>query len=59
MEEMVNIDARDLEPVPAPGATISADGILAIARINGVVENLLDIDGIVARDTARISALAA
>jgi purine-binding chemotaxis protein CheW len=46
VEEVVNISAGDLEETPDFGAGVSAEGLLGMAKIKGVVKTLLDIDRI-------------
>lgn len=44
VEEVVNIAAADIEDTPDFGTAITADYLLGMAKIKGVVKSLLDID---------------
>lgn len=44
VSEVVNIPARDIEPVPDFGARLKSDYILSLAKIKDVVVIILDID---------------
>jgi purine-binding chemotaxis protein CheW len=54
VEEVVNIGATDIEETPDFGTAITADYLLGMAKIKGVVKTLLNVDRVVgARDAAQ------
>ncbi len=56
VEEVVNLTAKDLEPTPEFGVRVDTAFILAMAKVNGRVETLLDIDRVVAPDAVNLIA---
>lgn len=46
VEEVVNLNAQDIEPTPDFGHAIDAHYILGMAKVKGVVKALLDIDAV-------------
>jgi purine-binding chemotaxis protein CheW len=52
VEEVTNIAASDIEETPEFGGAISADYILGMAKIKGVVKTLLDIDRVLSESAA-------
>ena len=60
VEEVVNLAKDQIEPTPDFGVRIDTAYILGMAKINGKVKALLDIDRVVARSTvAAVAAQAA
>lgn len=53
VEEVVNLTAAEIEPTPDFGTSIDTAYLLGMAKVNGQVKTLLDIDRVVAADTAR------
>lgn len=51
VEEVINLNAVDIEETPSFGGQICTDYIIGIAKVKGAVKVLLDIDGIVGADT--------
>lgn len=47
VEEVISINAGDIEPTPDFGAALETDYILGMAKVKGTVKTLLDIDRIV------------
>ena len=54
VEEVVTIQAEDVEETPDLGSQFENEYILGIAKIKGEVKTLLDIDRVVLEDAARI-----
>ena len=52
VEEVAHVAAEDIEPTPELGTRIDAGSLLGMARIQGTVKILLDIDRVVAPDDA-------
>jgi purine-binding chemotaxis protein CheW len=48
VEEVVNLPAADIEPTPEFGVAVDTSYLLGIAKVNGQVKSLLDIDRVVA-----------
>lgn len=46
VDEVVNLNAADIEPTPDFGGAVDADYILGMAKVKGVVKALLDIDAV-------------
>ena len=56
VESVANVAAKDIDPTPDFGAQISPDYIFSMAKLEGRVVSLLDIDKVVAQEEiARIS----
>jgi len=53
VEEVINLNAADIEETPSFGGQICTDYIIGIAKVKGQVKALLDIDGIVGADTLK------
>ena len=53
VEEVINLNAADIEETPSFGGQICTDYIIGIAKVKGAVKALLDIDGIVGADTLK------
>jgi len=51
VEEVVNLTAQEIEPVPEFGARIDTTYLLGMAKIKDQVKTLLDIDRVVAPET--------
>jgi purine-binding chemotaxis protein CheW len=51
VEEVINIAAGEIEETPDFGAAISAEYIVGMAKVKGVVKALLNIDRVLAADT--------
>ncbi len=47
VEEVANLTAADIEPMPDFGGDVQADYILGMAKVKGQVKALLDIDAVV------------
>jgi purine-binding chemotaxis protein CheW len=47
VEEVINLNASDIEQTPEFGGQIAVDYILGLAKVKGVVKVLLDIDRVV------------
>ena len=52
VEEVVNLTADQIEPVPEFGARVDASCLMGMAKINGQVKTLLDLDRVVSADLA-------
>ena len=52
VEEVTNIAAGDIEETPDFGGAFDTECLLGMAKIKGVVKTLLDIDRVVAAETA-------
>ena len=59
VSEVLNIKGGDIEDTPAFGTTLKTDCILGMAKIDGGVKILLDIDEVLGADNDAISARAA
>lgn len=59
VEEVVTLNANEIEPTPEFGARIDAEYLLGMAKVRGTVKTLLDIDRVVAPDTLQAAAEAA
>jgi len=55
VEEVVNIGADDIEPTPDFGTHIDTSCLLGMAKVKGAVKTLLDLDKVLAADTARVA----
>jgi purine-binding chemotaxis protein CheW len=44
VEEVVNIAAKDIEPPPDFGAQVHVDFLLGVAKVNGAMKSLIDLD---------------
>ena len=53
VEEVINLNAADIEQTPDFGGQICADYILGLAKVKGVVKALLDIDLVVGADALK------
>ena len=53
VEEVINLAENDIEETPNFGGQICTDYIVGIAKVNGVVKSLLDIDSVVGTDTLK------
>jgi purine-binding chemotaxis protein CheW len=51
VEEVVNLNAEEIEDTPGFGAQIDTSYLLGMAKVKGEVKTLIDIDRIVATDT--------
>mgnify|MGYP000107533925 CR=1 FL=1 len=58
VEEVVNLTAQEIEPVPEFGARIDTTYLLGMAKIKDQVKTLLDIDRVVAPETMKTIAQA-
>jgi len=58
VEEVVNLTAQEIEPVPEFGARIDTTYLLGMAKIKDQVKTLLDIDRVVAPETMQTIAQA-
>lgn len=56
VEEVVNVPAEEIEPAPEFGVGIDTSCLLGMAKVNGQVKTLLDIDRVVAPETGRLIA---
>jgi len=54
VEEVINLNAADIEATPEFGGQICMDYILGMAKVKGQVKALLDIDGVVGADTLKL-----
>lgn len=59
VEEVVTLNAAEIEPTPDFGTKISTDYLLGMAKVKGAVKTLLDIDRVVAPDTVKAMSEAA
>lgn len=59
VEEVVTLNANEIEPTPEFGTKINTEYILGMAKVKGAVKTLLDIDRVVAPDTVQAMAQAA
>lgn len=59
VEEVVTLNANEIEPTPEFGTKINTEYILGMAKVKGAVKTLLDIDRVVAPDTVQALAQAA
>jgi purine-binding chemotaxis protein CheW len=53
VEEVVTLQATEIEPTPEFGAKIDTTYLLGMAKIKGAVKTLLDIDRVVAPETVQ------
>ena len=53
VEEVVNLNATEIEPTPDFGAKVDTSYLLGRAKIKGQVKTLLDIDRVVAPETVQ------
>jgi purine-binding chemotaxis protein CheW len=53
VEEVVTLNASEIEPTPDFGTKISTDYLLGMAKVKGAVKTLLDIDRVVAPETVK------
>lgn len=56
VEIVVNLAAADIEPTPDFGTTVDTSYLLGVAKVNGRVEMILDIDRVVAPEAGRLIA---
>lgn len=56
VDEVVNLTAGDIEPTPEFGTRVDTSHLLGMAKVNGQVKTLLDIDRVIAPETARLLA---
>jgi purine-binding chemotaxis protein CheW len=56
VEEVVTLNASEIEPTPDFGAKINTEYLLGMAKIKGAVKTLLDIDRVVAPETVHAMA---
>jgi purine-binding chemotaxis protein CheW len=56
VEEVVTLNAGEIEPTPDFGAKINTEYLLGMAKIKGAVKTLLDIDRVVAPETVHAMA---
>ncbi|MDR3459530.1 MAG: chemotaxis protein CheW [Verrucomicrobiae bacterium] len=54
VEEVINLNAADIEETPDFGGQIAIDYILGMAKVKGVVKVLLDIDRVVGATAAQL-----
>jgi purine-binding chemotaxis protein CheW len=47
VEEVINLNAADIEETPSFGGPICTDYILGLAKVKGAIKTLLDIDGVI------------
>jgi len=59
VEEVVTLQAGEIEPTPEFGARIDTSYLLGMAKVKGAVKTLLDIDRVVAPETVQAIAQAA
>lgn len=59
VEEVVTLQAGEIEPTPDFGAKIDTAYLLGMAKVNGAVKTLLDIDRVVAPETVQAMTQAA
>jgi purine-binding chemotaxis protein CheW len=59
VEEVVTLNASEIEPTPEFGAKLDTAYLLGMAKVKGQVKTLLDIDKVVAPETVRAVAQAA
>jgi purine-binding chemotaxis protein CheW len=50
VEEVVNLNASDIEPTPEFGTKIDTSYLMGMAKVKGVVKTLLDIDRVVSQE---------
>lgn len=53
VEEVVTLQANEIEPTPEFGAKINTEYLLGMAKVKGAVKTLLDIDRVVAPETVQ------
>lgn len=53
VEEVVTLRSEEIEPTPEFGVRVDTRYLLGMAKVNGQVKTLLDIDRVVAPDTVR------
>ena len=53
VEEVVTLTAGEIEPTPDFGTKLNTDYLLGMAKVNGAVKTLLDIDRVVAPETVQ------
>lgn len=56
VEEVVNLSDAEIEPTPEFGVNLDTSCLLGMAKVNGAVKTLLDLDRVIAPDTARLIA---
>jgi purine-binding chemotaxis protein CheW len=59
VSEVLNIKANDIEETPAFGTKLETDYILGMAKVQGSVKILLDIDKVLSRDEVTLMEKAA
>jgi purine-binding chemotaxis protein CheW len=59
VEEVVTLQANEIEPTPEFGAKIDTAYLLGMAKVKGAVKTLLDIDRVVAPETVQAMTQAA
>ncbi len=55
IEEVVSVAATEIEPTPEFGVAVDTSGLLGMAKVNGQVKTLLDIDRVIAAETAQMT----
>lgn len=55
VEEVVTLQANEVEPTPDFGAAIDTSYLLGMAKVKGAVKTLLDIDRVIASEALRVS----
>ena len=58
VEEVVNLNASEIEPVPEFGVRLDTTYLLGMAKVKGQVKTLLDLDKVVAAETVQAVAAA-
>ena len=58
VEEVVTLQANEIEPTPDFGMKINTEYLLGMAKVKGAVKTLLDIDRVVAPETVQAMAQA-
>lgn len=59
VEEVVTLNANEIEPTPEFGTKINTEYILGMAKVKGAVKTLLEIDRVVAPETVQAMSQAA
>ena len=59
VEEVVTLNASEIEPTPDFGAKVDTSYLLGMAKVKGTVKTLLDIDRVVAPETVQAIAASA
>ena len=53
VEEVVTLNASEIEPTPDFGARVDTSYLLGMAKVKGVIKTLLDIDKVISPETLR------